>query len=613
MGIYIQKCGIISKIIYYKMKRMFTGIITTIGKIYSKTDYIINSITEICIEIFCAEFLIDKEIGGSIAINGVCLTIVKFEKDKVWFQVMKQTLERTNLNSLINGDRVNIEGAMANKSFIDGHIVSGHIDGTATITKIVRNTDESVLVYIKIWNVDNFLKEWLVSRGSICINGTSLTLAEVYDDEFVVSLIPYTIANTIFQYVKVNDIVNIEFDQMLKRETVSNKITRGNLNTFIGTKIISHSHAMKLAIEIGEIGRIGAPPNPWVGCIIVKNDKIIGLGYHTKAGNDHAEIEAIKSVKSRDDSDKADRANKLEGSTMYVSLEPCNHHGKTPPCCKAIIENKIKNVYISVKDPDNNVNGNGIKYLQDNGLTVHTDIENERGIQSLKSYLYNREEKKPYVILKAAISIDCKIAAKNGTSKWISCDKSREDVHILRSQCQGILIGINTCLKDNPRLNVRSENYTGNQPIRIVLDSYGKLKDRTLNIFDHAISKTIIFTSNNCSNQTKALWKDMKIDYYIIENCKNGKLDIDQLHYKLASLGIMQLLVEGGSEILTNYIIQRKFNELILYQGATLIGDNGICLFNNNVGEDITAKLVLKLESTERMGLCNKIIYTNKY
>ena len=145
---------------------MFTGIISIIGRIYSKTDYIINSITEICIQIFSPEFLTDKEIGGSISVNGVCLTIVKLELNKVWFQVMKQTLERTNLGLLTNGDYVNIEGSMSsNKYDIDGHIVTGHVDGTVIVTKICKNQEGSFKIYIKINHVDNFHNNWIVNSG----------------------------------------------------------------------------------------------------------------------------------------------------------------------------------------------------------------------------------------------------------------------------------------------------------------------------------------------------------------------------------------------------------------------------------------------------------------
>ena len=575
---------------------MFTGIITDVCIIYDITDN--NSIREICIQINNKEFIKDKEIGGSIAINGVCLTIVKIEDDKLWFQVMKKTLERTNLYLLEKQNYINVEGAMKRESYIDGHFVSGHVDGTVIVTKINKNSDNSVFVHMKINKVDNFELNWMVYRGSITINGVSLTIAELSDDEFIISLIPFTISNTIFKNVKINDILNVEFDQNLKKSDISTHITT---NELIGRKIISHNHAMKLAIKIGELGRNTAPPNPWVGCIIVKNNIILGAGYHKKAGENHAEVNAINNAK--------DNNYELEGSTMYVTLEPCNHYGKTPPCTNLILDNKISEVYVGIKDPDIKVSGLGIKRLLDSNIKVETDIESDRINESLEPYIYNRLSKKPYIILKMAISLDGKLAAKNGTSKWISCDKSREDVHILRSQCQGILVGVKTCLLDNPTLNVRLDNYKETNPIRIVLDSYGKLIDKNLNIFNQKISKTIIFTSINCDIETIKLWESLDITYYIIDNYDNGKLDIDKIHYKLGSLGIMQLLVEGGSDIFTNYIEQNKYNKIVLYQGAAIIGNNGISFFNKILGEDIENKLILKLESTEKIGICNKIIY----
>jgi len=581
---------------------MFTGIITEIGILYDIVN--ISSIREICIEITNKEFIKSKEIGGSIAINGVCLTIVKIEYNKLWFQVMKKTLERTNLHLLKKKHYVNIEGAMKKDSYIDGHIVSGHIDGTVIVTKINKNLDNSMFIYMKIKDVDSFDFNWIVERGSITLNGVSLTVAELYEDEFMVSLIPYTIENTLFKDIKINNILNVEFDQNLKISNISRNIVTQEL---IGRRIISHSHAMKLAIEIGELGKIGAPPNPWVGCIIVKHEKIIGVGYHKRCGEAHAEVNAIKNVK--ENAIKDNNENELYGSTMYVTLEPCNHFGRTPPCCNMIIDNKISEVYIAVKDPDPQVSGSGIKCLLDNNINVITGIETELASKSLEPYIYNRITKKPYIILKMAISLDGKMAANNGTSKWISCDKSREDVHRLRSDAQGILVGVNTCLNDNPRLNVRLENYKGNQPIRIVLDSYGKLIDKTLNILDQKISKTIIFTSRQCNMETIKLWEKLNIQYYIIKKDQNNKLDIDSVHNKLGELGIMQVIVEGGSEIFTNYIEENKYNKIVLYQGATIIGSNGLSLFNKILGDDIENKLILKLESTEKIGKCNKIIY----
>jgi len=577
---------------------MFTGIITAIGKITNIQNA--DLITEICIEIDNNEFIKSKEIGGSIAVNGVCLTIVMIEYNKVWFQVMKKTLERTNLHLLKKKNYVNIEGAMKIDSNIDGHIVLGHVDGTVIVTKINKNLDKSIFVYMKIHNVDNFDLNWIVDRGSITINGTSLTIAELYDNEFMVSLIPYTIENTILKDILVNDILNVEFDQNLKLSNISRNIVTQDL---IGTRIISHSHAMKFAIKIGELGRNMAPPNPWVGCIIVKNGIILAAGYHKRCGEAHAEVNAIENAKENNNEQE------LYGSTMYVTLEPCNHFGRTPPCCNAILDNNIAEVYIGIKDPDPQVSGSGIRRLLDNNINVITGIERELASKSLEPYIYNRLTKLPYIILKMAISLDGKIAANNGTSKWISCDKSREDVHRLRSEAQGILVGINTCLKDNPRLNVRLDNYNGNQPIRIVLDSYGKLIDKTLNILDQEISKTIIFTSNECALETINLWKKMDIKYYIIKKDQNGKLDIDSIHNKLGELGIMQIIVEGGSEIFTNYIEQNKYNKIVLYQGATIIGSNGLSFFNTNLGDDIENRVKFQLESTEKIGICNKIIY----
>lgn len=584
---------------------MFTGIITHIGNVINIINYKPNkdNITFLWIEIPDKNFIEKKKIGDSISVNGVCLTIIEFlifNKNIISFQVMNKTLERTNLSLLKINDYVNIEGAMNISNFtINGHIVTGHVDGTCKVTRILKNQDSSINIYVKINNVDNFQHNWIVYRGSIALSGISLTVAELYDDELMVSIIPYTYNHTILKHICVDDILNIEFDQQIK-----NNIIQIDNNNLIGNRIISHDHAMNLAIKVGELGRVTAPPNPWVGCIIVNNEIIIGVGYHIKAGQPHAEVNAIN--------DAIKNGYSLNNSTMYVTLEPCSHYGKTPPCCNLLYDHQISNVYIALKDPDIRVRGNGIKYLEDKKINVVTNMVHDKAYLSLQPYLFNRRNNRPYIILKIASSLDGKIAASDKSSNWITCEESRKDVHKIRSESQAILIGINTCLNDNPKLNVRLDNYIHNHPIRIVLDTNGRLNNKNLNILNQEISKTIIFTSNNCNKETIKLWNSLSIQYYLVNvsSYSSNKLDLEKICVKLGELGIIQLIVEGGCEIFSNFIKCKLFNEIILYQGPLLIGSNGISFFETVIGDNINDKIILKLRDTYRVGLCTKNIYT---
>ncbi len=575
---------------------MFTGIVSGIGTINNLIKNNKN-ILELKIIIYNDIFLKDIKIGNSIAINGVCLTVVSICGYILKFEVMQQTIQNTNIGNLIKGNYVNMEKAMSVNSLLDGHLVMGHVDGTGIIINIIDNEDQSKLFYIKVINVKNYNKNWLVNKGSITVNGTSLTIAEKSDNEFMVSLIPYTQENTSFKYSKIGDIVNLEFDISVKKK-VENCLNV-NIDDLVGTRIISNQQAMDLAIQLGQKGRLTSSPNPWVGCIIVKDNIIIGYGYHDKAGNPHAEINAINSAKNNNYD--------LEDSILFSTLEPCSHYGRTPPCVNAIVEEKIKKVYISVTDTDEKVKGTGIEYLKKNNIDVELDFMKDQGYNSLKPYIKSRKEKRPYIILKVATSIDGKIAFNNNNKnnyKWISCSEARNDVHIIRNQSQGILIGVNTVIEDNPKLNVRLNQKIINKPLRIILDSKGKLNNKEYNIFNQDIGPTLIFTSNLCDIETINFWKKNNVDYKIVNLC-NNKLNLSEILDYLYKLEIVQLMVEGGGKIFTSFIKNNLFDELIQYQGNCIIGNNGIDFFKDN----LINKINFKLKSCIRIGNSIKNIF----
>lgn len=190
-------------------------------------------------------------------------------------------------------------------------------------------------------------------------------------------------------------------------------------------------------------------PNPCVGAVITKGEHILGQGYHKRFGEDHAEVAAIK--------DAIARGHNLEGSTLWVTLEPCNHYGKTPPCTKAILEHKIKRVNIGTLDPNPNVKGGGAEFLRSKGVLVDVGFNHFECKRLIQDFITWNTKKRPYIFLKLAQSLDGKIATKEGDSKWISCEKSREFVHKLRAKVDCILVGGNTFFNDNPRLTPRTK------------------------------------------------------------------------------------------------------------------------------------------------------------
>lgn len=349
---------------------------------------------------------------------------------------------------------------------------------------------------------------------------------------------------------------------------------------------------MTQAIELGHQSRLISPPNPWVGCVIVKNGSVIGQGRTQHFGSDHAEVQAIKSA-----------TESLEGSTVYVTLEPCPHRGKTPPCTDALIEAKVKKVVIALLDPDHNVNGRGIETLKKAGIEVEVGLLKEEAKASLLPYLHHRKTGLPYCILKAAISMDGKIAAKNGSSIWITGPEAREDVHLMRAESQAILVGTNTALEDDPSLNVRDVPFKEfKQPLRVLVDASGKVSCRA-NLCDQSLAPTLIFTSLETDPSLIDAWKCKGCTVEAVPYDREGRgLDMNAILTSLGKRGVLQLLVEGGSKIFSTLIQEKLANKIILYMGSCLLGAEGISLFSQLNLDSMDEAIRMKLISMSRFG-----------
>ncbi len=316
-------------------------------------------------------------------------------------------------------------------------------------------------------------------------------------------------------------------------------------------------------IELAKNGLGTTYPNPLVGSVIVHNGKIIGEGWHKKSGEPHAEVNAVNSVKDK---------SLLKESTIYVSLEPCSHFGKTPPCCDLIIENKIPNVIIGTVDPNIKVAGNGIKKLIDAGTNVTFGILETECNELNKRFFTFHKKKRPYVILKWAESQDGYIApleilrkALNDNEQkpvWITNEFSRQLVHKWRSEEQAILVGTNTVIDDNPKLDVR--DWTGNNPIRIVLDPNNRIpKDYT--IFDNQIKTIIISNAILSTNQENVIFE-------VIDFEQNPAQQILHVLYKHQ---IQSVIIEGGRQTLQTFIDEKIWDEARIFKGNNCFG-NGI-------------------------------------
>lgn len=313
---------------------------------------------------------------------------------------------------------------------------------------------------------------------------------------------------------------------------------------------MNHTLYMRRALELAEWGRGYVSPNPLVGCVIVHGERIIGEGWHREFGGPHAEVHAIKAVENQ---------SLLSESTVYVTLEPCAHWGKTPPCANLLVEKKVKKVVIAATDTNPLVGGKGIEILKKADIEVETGILEKEARWQNRRFFTQIEKQRPYVILKWAQTKDGFVARENFDSKWISNSQSRQLVHKWRAEEDAILVGKNTAAYDDPRLDVR--DWVGKNPVRIVLDSKLELS-KELNLFDHTIP-TLVFNSVKEKAEENLEW------IYV------PQITAEAILQELKFRKIQSLIVEGGSQVLCQFIESGLWDEARVFT-APIQFDRGI-------------------------------------
>lgn len=312
---------------------------------------------------------------------------------------------------------------------------------------------------------------------------------------------------------------------------------------------------MQMALALAKKGEGKTAPNPMVGAVIVKDDRIIGTGYHMAYGQAHAEANAIGNAME----DVAD-------ATLYVTLEPCSHYGKTPPCADLILQRKIKRVVIAMEDPNPLVAGRGVQKLRDAGIQVSVGLMGPESRQLNEVFLKYIVEKRPFLFWKCAMTLDGKIATVTGESQWISGEASRKEVHHMRGIYTGIMVGIGTVQADNPRLTCR----TGlRNPIRIVLDS-GLQVSETAHVLDGA-AKTILAVGPGTDPDKMARLRSRGIEC-IESPLQNGHVDLDFLMDVLGSRGVDSILLEGGPTLAFSALEHGLIDKARFYIAPKLLG-----------------------------------------
>lgn len=317
---------------------------------------------------------------------------------------------------------------------------------------------------------------------------------------------------------------------------------------------------MKRALELAKLGTGYTNPNPLVGAVIVKNNQIIGEGYHKRYGSPHAEINAFDN--STED---------VSDATMYVTLEPCSHYGKTPPCADAIVKKGIKKVVIAMLDPNPIVSGKGIDILKSNGIEVITGVLEEESKKLNEIFIKYITTNRPFCILKTAMTLDGKIASYTGDSKWISNQVSRKFVHKLRHKVSSIMVGIGTVLTDNPLLTTRLDAEEGVNPARIIIDTHGRTPLDSKIMKTSKDVKTIIVTTNLSDNKKLKSMEDMGAEI-IITPLKEGKVDLSYLMGILGERKIDSILLEGGSTLNYSALNEGIIDKVISFISPKIIG-----------------------------------------
>ncbi len=362
------------------------------------------------------------------------------------------------------------------------------------------------------------------------------------------------------------------------------------------------SEYMKRALQLAEngIGRVN--PNPLVGAVVVKDGRIIGEGWHRAYGQAHAEVNAVGYAESN--------AEIVKGATVYVNLEPCCHYGKTPPCSELLIRKQVSRVVIGMLDPNPLVAGKGAQQLREAGVEVTVGVLEHECRKLNEVFCHFMKYRRPYIVLKAAMSLDGKIAAPSGESKWITEEAARRDVQLLRNRYSAIMTGVGTVIKDDPELTCRLEG--GRNPTRVILDSSLRIPLDSRVLTDQERNRTVIACIEGASSE-KASRLEARGAEVLRCNSRNGRIDLKDLMERLGGLSIDSVLLESGAEVNDSAFSQGIVDKLILYIAPKIIGgEKSKTVVGGHGIERLDQAYALQIESMERVGEDLRIIAYQK-
>jgi diaminohydroxyphosphoribosylaminopyrimidine deaminase/5-amino-6-(5-phosphoribosylamino)uracil reductase len=349
---------------------------------------------------------------------------------------------------------------------------------------------------------------------------------------------------------------------------------------------------MKEALRLARKGLGRTSPNPAVGAVIVRSGRIIASGYHKRAGESHAEVEALAEVgfSARKD------------DILYVTLEPCHHQGRTPPCTQAILSSGLKTVVVGVRDPNPKVSGGGCEFLAERGIEIRTGILESKCRRLNEAYLKFISTDRPFMVVKTALTLDGWTATSTGQAKWITNERSRKFVHRLRDRIDGVMVGIGTVLADDPLLTTRLGTRRGKDPIRIIVDTHFRIPENARVLSPDSPAKTLIAVAREAPLERLEKVQSKGIS---IIRCpiKGAGVDLGALMESLGAMGITSVLAEGGSGIIGSMIREKRVDKFYIFKAPKILGGNdGIPMATGPGPEAMDACLALKDLKVRRFG-----------
>ena len=348
---------------------------------------------------------------------------------------------------------------------------------------------------------------------------------------------------------------------------------------------------MRLALREARKGSGRTSPNPAVGAVIVRNGTVAAKGYHRQAGLPHAEAEALNRL-----------GNRSPGDTLYVTLEPCNHTGKTPPCTEAILKSGIRRVVVGMKDPNPQVTGGGCEFLEAHGIEVTVGVLAAECRRLNEDFLKFIADGQPFVIAKSAMTLDGWIATSTGHSKWITNEESRAFVHRLRDRVDAVMVGIGTILADDPSLTTRLKRGKGRDPLRIVVDTHCRIPRNAKVLRQHSSADTLIVTGEGAEAADLRSFRETGVSTVTCP-VREGKIDLEALMKQLGKMSVMSVLVEGGAALTGSMIRGRLIDKFYLFKAPRLLGgDDGIPMAVGPGPKKMEDSMVLKEIRVRRFG-----------